>query len=172
MSHVSGTDGFLDGLYRLHHQELCRYIQRHFGPGPPEPEDIVHTAFIRFAGHADCAGLENPLGYWRQIARNIAIDERRRSGKQEIVFRKIRVAEESSHDSSAEDVLSSRQELERLAVIVAVLKPMQRAAFLMNRIDGLRYAEIGRRLGIPESSARWHVNQALDHIVKRMRQRP
>jgi RNA polymerase sigma factor (sigma-70 family) len=123
---------------------------------------------MRLAGSADCLSIPNPEAYLKLTVRNLAIDAHRRHRTRTARVREITIAQENNHDSSVEDVLSSRQELERLATIVAELKPKQRAAFLMHRIDGLSHAEIGRRLHISESGARLYVNQALEHCVKRM----
>ena len=165
---MAGKEGFLDGLYRHHFRSLCIHARRQFGPGPPEPEDLVQAAFIRFASNAECERIPNPEAYLKLTLRNLAIDASRRVETRDKLVRHIQSVEQDNHDSSAEDVLSSRQELKRLAAIVAELKPKQRAAFLMCRVDGLSYAEISRRLHISESGARLYVNQALAHCVKRM----
>ncbi|MXP40734.1 sigma-70 family RNA polymerase sigma factor [Altererythrobacter soli] len=167
-SQAAGKSPFLDELYRLHQGELCAYVRRKFGNGPPEPEDVVQAAFLRFAATPNCSEIPNPAAYLKLTARNLVIDAHRRDGTARVAARHVRIVEENNHDSSAEDVLSSKQELERLAVIVAELKPKERVAFLLHRIDGLGYAEIARRMRISESGARLLVNKALETCVARM----
>lgn len=168
----SGNEAFLDGLYRAHRQELCLYIRRKFGAGPPEPEDVAQSAFARFAALENHREIPNPKAYLMLTARNLVIDARRRGTTAAGAEQDLRQVHENDHDPSAEDVLSSREELNRLAEIVAELKPKQRVAFLMNRLDGLSYAEIARRMKISESGARLLVNEALAVCVARMRKRP
>lgn len=168
MDHSAGKGPFLEEFYRLHQGELCAYVRRKFGNGPPEPEDVVQAAFLRFAATPNCGEIPNPEAYLKLTARNLVIDAHRRNGTAATAARHVRIVEENNHDPSAEDVYSSKQELERLAVIVAELKPKERAAFLLHRIDGLGYAEIARRMRISESGARLLVNKALETCVARM----
>src|SRR5688572_3251372 len=66
----------LSDLYRVHWKGLCGYVRAQFGPGPPEPEDVAQTAFIRFAA-ADPAHIENPRAFLYATARNLVIDHHR-----------------------------------------------------------------------------------------------
>jgi len=102
-------------------------------------------------------------------ARNLAIDARRRMATSAAAAKSLEIVAENCHDSSTEDVLSSREELGRLAKIVAELKPKERAALLMHRIDGLSYVEIAERLNVSQSGARLLVERALGICVARMR---
>jgi RNA polymerase sigma factor (sigma-70 family) len=169
---VAGNNEFLDALYRTHQRDLCAYVRRKFGAGPPEPEEVAQAAFARFAALDDRDAIPNPKAYLMLTARNLVIDAHRREATAAAAARNIRVIEENNHDLSAEDVLSSREELERLAGIISQLKPKQRIAFLMHRIDGLSYAEIARQMRISEAGARLLVNRALEICVARMRGRP
>jgi RNA polymerase sigma-70 factor (ECF subfamily) len=168
MDHDAGREHFLEGLYRLHHKSLCAFVRRKYGPGPPDPEDVVQAAFLRLASNADRTEIPNPEAYLKLAVRNAVIDAHRRSETQSATLQKVRIAEGENSESSAEDVYSSRQELERLATIVAGLKPKQRAAFLMNRVDGLTYAEIARRMRISPAGARLLVLEALDICSRKM----
>jgi RNA polymerase sigma factor (sigma-70 family) len=164
-----GNEAFLDALYRAHIGELKAYLRRKFGAGPPDPEDVAQAAFSRFAALDDRQAIPNPKAYLMLTARNIVIDARRRMGTADRMATTLEVIEENRADSSAEDVLSSREELKRLAAIVATLKPKERSAFLLHRIDGLSYAEIAERMNISASGARALVNRALEICVKAMK---
>jgi RNA polymerase sigma-70 factor (ECF subfamily) len=39
----------VEALYRRYSVAIRHYLERHFGKGPPDPEDAVHAAFERFA---------------------------------------------------------------------------------------------------------------------------
>jgi RNA polymerase sigma factor (sigma-70 family) len=156
----------VERLYREHRASLCAYVRRKFGAGPPDPEEIAQEAFARLARKSG-ETVPNPKAFLMITARNVAIDAHRRQKNGQVAIETVRVAE-NSHDLDASDVLSSRQELERLASIVDTLKPKQRAAFLMHRLDGLSFAEIARRMGISQSGARLLVETALATCVARM----
>src|SRR5689334_18562274 len=66
-------------LYTEHWAELCAYLKRTFGAGPPDPEDIAQAAFVRFARIEHQEKIENPGAYLQRIAHNIAVSELRKS---------------------------------------------------------------------------------------------
>jgi RNA polymerase sigma-70 factor (ECF subfamily) len=146
------------------------YIRYKFGGGPPDPEDIVQEAFARLASQQDTAQLAEPQAFLKSTARNIAIDAYRSSVRGAAVMQSVAVLKESDREIDALDVLSSRDELERLAAIIDTLKPKQRVALLLHRLDGLSFAEIGRRMGISPSGARLLVKGALATCARRMKQ--
>lgn len=161
--------GLLEGIYRQYRAMLVGYVQRTFGLGPPDPEDVTHAAFARFAQLDHPEDVRNPAAFLRATARHIVIDSYRRDGRTAAVLDDIRVLEQNGHDVDAEIVLSSKQELARVDLALRQLKPQQRVAFLMHRVDELSYAEIGARLGISESGARKLVARALNQCVRALR---
>ncbi|WP_222990367.1 RNA polymerase sigma factor [Sphingomonas colocasiae] len=162
-------DTFLDRLYRNHAAELRGHLRRKLGNGPPDPDDVLQGAFARFAALPDREAVPNPKAYLLRTAHNLIIDARRQDGTVQRAAGTLRLIEENRADPSAEDVLSSREELERLAAIIGRLKPKERSAFLLHRIDGLNYVEIARRLNVSESGARGLVSRVLEICVKEMR---
>jgi RNA polymerase sigma-70 factor (ECF subfamily) len=167
MPDIGMTDGAIERLYREYRTLVCAYVRRKFGAGPPDPEEIAHEAFMRLA-HKSVADVPNPKAFLLITARNVAIDAHRRQRRGQTALDSVRTLAESSHDLDSFEVVSSRQELERLGAIVDTLKPKQRAAFLMHRVDGLSFVEIARRLGISQSGARLLVETALALCVARM----
>lgn len=168
MAHATSTDALLERLYREYWTSLCGYIRRRFGSGPPDPDDIAQEAFSRLAAQQEPSRLANPKAYLMISARNIAIDARRKSVGANIVMQSVAIMEEDHREPDACDALCSRKELERLAAIVDLLTPKQRAAFLLHRVDGLSFTEIALRLRVSRSGARMLVNAAMDICVKRM----
>lgn len=164
----AARDAF-DRLYRQYRDHVRRYVQQRFGAGPPDPEDVTQAVFARFAQLEQPQRIDNPAAFLCRMAHNIVIDDRRRLGRTAAMTDNLALAEEDRHDPSAEEVLSARQELERLNQVLAGLKPQQRVAFLMHRVDGLSYADIARDLGISESGARKLVARAMNECMRALR---
>ena len=158
----------LDGLYRAHRDAVCAYVRRHFGNGPPSPEEIAQDAFLRLAQHTERLAIPNPRGFLLLTARNLAIDAQRRRKREAAVLRSSAILSEGEFGIDAMALLSSRQELLRLAAVVDTLKPKERAAFLMHRMDGLTFSDIARRLRMSPSGARKLVATAFATCVERM----
>jgi len=140
----------VDRAYRQYWSELCRYVRRAFGAGPPEPEEVAQGAFVRFAALDRPSDVANPRAFLYQCARNIVHDYRRREGV------RVRLANDPAvydfDDAGAvadgERVLSAK---ERLAIVEATVRSMEarrRKVLIMHAIHGLNYTEIARRLKI------------------------
>lgn len=156
-------------LYRRHWTELCAYARRTFGPGPPDPEDIVQAAFVRFAALPASSQIANPRAFLFRTAHNLAIDAHRRQSRAGAAAAELGAAPDESRDFSPEDVLVSREDLARLEAALATLKPKQRTALLMHRLDGASFAEIGRQLGMSPSGARKLVEQGFAAAMTAMK---
>ena len=78
------------------------------------------------------------------------------------------VTEPGVAEASPEQTLVLKGELQRLDAAIAALKPKQRVALLLHRLDGLSYAEIGRRLQVSPSGARKLVEGGFEACARRM----
>ncbi len=169
LSIVPPSDAVLSRLYRDYWSALCGYIHRQFGSGPPEPEDVAQEAFARLAAQQGSWAVENPKAYLMVAARNIAIDAHRKAATGKMAMKSVAVLNDEPQDVDVSEILNSREELQRLSVVIDQLKPKQRAAFLMHRIDGLTFVEIGERLGMSPSGARMLVKAAMTACMKKMK---
>jgi RNA polymerase sigma factor (sigma-70 family) len=159
----------LDVAYRAHWRDLCGYVRRNFGPGPPDPEDVAQQAFLKLSGVS--GAVENVGAFLRRTARNLVIDHHRASLRFGAVARNVSILEEGRDDFSAEDVLSSREELDAMNGVIAMLPPKERVALLMHRVDGLSFADIARELRISHSGARLLVSRAFERCARALEAR-
>ena len=151
----------LDTLYRRHWSELCRYLRRLVGQGPPEPEDIAQTAFIRFAQQSSHQDVRNPRAFLFRTARNLVVDAKRRERRFTGIASDVGILEQDRRDSGAESVIASRQDVERIDAIIQTLPPNDRIAMRMYIVDELSFAEIARQLEVSPAGARKFVLRAL-----------
>jgi len=152
-------DTGMDALYDRHWGELCCYIRQRFGPGPPDPEDVVQDAFMRFAAIDDRALIDNPRAYLFRTAHNILVDEHRRLAlRTSTADTKARPV---SDDLTPERVLEGRERLEILTRCVRAMPAARRRSFLFNRLQGLSCAAIARMTGYSESAVKKHIDVAL-----------
>jgi RNA polymerase sigma-70 factor (ECF subfamily) len=130
--------------------------------GGPEPEDLVHDTFARAISTARWREIENPAAFAMRILANLALDHFRRS--------RI-VAIEAVADLDAlglvddrpdpQAQLLARDELRRLALVVAGLPPQCRRVFTLRKVYGLSFQEIAARLGITVSTVEKHLVKGL-----------
>ena len=155
-------EAFVKELYLRHRQELCSYISNKFGIDASDAEDIVQSAFARFAEMESALTIENPRAFLYKASSNIAIDIKRHGKVTRSYSDSMAgVSEEADEREDPARVAESR---ERLGLISAALWNMpgkRRQLLLMSRFDGLSYAEIARRVGLSETVVRKHISKAL-----------
>lgn len=163
-----GRRGLLDRLYKTHWRDLTGYIFAKFGGGPPEPEDVAQLAFTKFASLDDPESVENPKAFLFATARNIVVDEQRR------IQTRLRHAEQylsevtsnGVDDLDAERVLLEKERWAILRTTIEELPQPQRRLVVMSRVHQLSYAEISRRTGIPTTTVKRHVAEAMAVCVE------
>jgi RNA polymerase sigma-70 factor (ECF subfamily) len=161
----------LSDLYRVHWQGLCGYVRAQFGPGPPEPEDVAQSAFVRFAA-ADPARIENPRAFLYATARNLVIDHHRQAQRVAAHDRAAQsgAAENPLYESSPENVLLQAERFRILAQALERMPLKRRRLVLLNRFEGLSYAEIGEQFGMSAENVRKHIERTLAECLRALRE--
>jgi RNA polymerase sigma-70 factor (ECF subfamily) len=158
--------GFLTEIYQSYWPDLCRYINKTFGAGPPDPEDVAQQAFINFARHENSQGIANPRAYLYRTAHNIAVDQlrRARTRHQYLVDGAHKVLNEQSCHLTGEHVLLKKQQLQIVRAALLEMPRKRRRFLLLHRVHGLSFAEIGRRMHMSPQGIGKHVRRALKEL--------
>lgn len=139
---------------------LCARLTRRTGCAE-EAADIVQDSFLRLAQRSNTS-IDNPEGYMWRIARNLAVDRRRRSQ----TFPCVPLEDDVPSVMPAPDrVVVGRQSLEEVMRIVDNLPQRCREVFVLRKIDGLEQEEIATRLGISQNMVQKHLRKALADIA-------
>ncbi len=162
------TPRWLIKLYREHAAALCGFLRRKYGPGPPEPEDIMHEAFSRLATLSPDAvrQIEFPKAFLFRTAENVLNTERRRQTIRASHVAEINLADAARSDFTPERVLLAKDQLDIAERVLQAMPARRRQCFLMHRFDELSFAEIGRRLGMTSNGAKGHVERAMSQIAE------
>ena len=166
---TSLTDAFLASRAALTRYVATFFVQRE------EIEDTLQQAYTDALTAETEKGtrIESPRAYLFRVARNIALNKKKR---QQIVFiENVGVVDDSIVsrwlDPSGDlgDRQHSRDKLRALGDAVRMLPPQCRRVFIMQRFEGLTYKEIAGRLGISTSTVEKHLAKALrrctDHLA-------
>ena len=157
----SEADLAFDHLYRSSRDDVYAYVASLLRDGPAA-EEVTATAFeraYRKRSRFDPRRGE-PRAWLFGIARNAALDELRRRGRQaELTAEPADLAAAPAHESAAE---SER----RLAVSAALgaLEPRQRELIALKFFAGLTNAEIAAVLGLSESNAGTRLHRAVTKL--------
>lgn len=163
--------GLLDDIYRRHWLELCHYLKKTFGAGPPEPEDVAQAAFARFASLDRPTEIQNPRAFLYATARNIVIDHKRAQGRHSAYARDVQreAATHSLDEISPERVLLEKQRLAIVRRTVLAMPARQRRVVVLHRLHNLTYSRIAADMGLSETTIRRLVADAVAQIDEALR---
>ncbi|TQV87028.1 RNA polymerase sigma factor [Aliikangiella coralliicola] len=158
----SNLQGLLRTLYNKHWKELCQYIAGKFGT-PPDPEDVVQSAFERFSKLDQPEAVENPRAFLYKMSQNIVIDyhraaKTRENHAQQVIFEN---SENNLDDNDPSNVLIVREKLTIVTKVIEQLPNTQRQLVILNRFHQISYAEISRRTGMSQTEIKRQVASAL-----------
>ena len=160
----------LSDLYLVHWKGLCGYVRSQFGPGPPEPEDVAQSAFIRFAA-ADPTHIENPRAFLYATARHLVIDHHRQAQRASAHEQAAQsAAEDQVYELSPENVLLQAERFRILAQALERMPLKRRRLVLLNRFEGLSYAQIGEQFGMSAENVRKHIERTLAECLRALRE--
>jgi len=156
----ASAQNMIKDVYAQFYEELCRGGIKNFKMSRVEAEDVVQTAFIRYAEVT--VVIDNPRAFLYRACSNIAIDQIRRRQVQNHYVQSV----VDSESRTVEEIGPERvvEGCQRMGIISKALWGMpnkRRQLLVMSRFDGLSYAEIGRRVNISEAAVRKHVANAL-----------
>jgi RNA polymerase sigma factor (sigma-70 family) len=158
-------------LFLAAQPELLRYATRITGDSA-EAEDVVQEAWLRFRAVASARPLAEPHGYLVRIVQNLALDRRRRQGRESHLFVSDATAATGfvpSDEPSQQTGLEAKDELAMLHKALANLPARTRRAFEMHRFEEMKLIEIGDELGISKSVAGELVIEAVEYCKKVLR---
>ncbi|WP_407316152.1 RNA polymerase sigma factor [Pseudomonas sp. nanlin1] len=157
---MSGPD--LKALYLAHRGEIQDYLDRRLRC-KETAADLTQDTFIRLSEHMSRTPIANFRAYLYSSARNLFIDHTRRQAhrKGEPLDQQTSSSFEQS-TPTLEQAAIANQQLKALNDVIENMPATCREVFLMVRVEGLTYVEIGQRLGIPAKTAYSRMVRALD----------
>lgn len=151
-----------------HERDLRMWLQRRF-VAAAEVEDIVQECYCRLARLTDVARITEPRAYLFTIARNIALEHRKRAS----VVRLETLADTGEGQAgidflSPERIAEGRQDLGRLQSALETLPERARRIFIMRKVEGLSQKEIAEALGVTESVVENDASRSLRAVLQLM----
>ena len=143
-----------------HHRWLLQHVRRHLSNRADAEDTAAETFCQLLSSRVDPESIEQPRAYLSTIARRLIFDRHRRRRLELAYLERLMLLPEEMAPSPEETHLL----LEALHTIdrtLAGLPLIVKKAFLMSQLDGLSYAEIGRRLSICQRTVGRYMTQAL-----------
>lgn len=149
-------------LYRACSNRLTRYFARRAGD---DALDLMHDAFVRFAALDPKAAraIDVPEAYLNRVATNLLRDRARAAARRALEAQ----GELAAPEAIAVDphrLLEEREALVRLERAVDRMSARRRRIFLLHRVEGLTYAQIGEEVGMSIKGVKKQMAKALSEL--------
>jgi RNA polymerase sigma factor (sigma-70 family) len=162
-----GRARWLAGHILPHEPALRGWLRSRAEPG--EIDDVVQETYAILAGLASVAQIHNPRAYMFQVAQTVVLQRLRRAAIVRIdAVEEIERLSISNDEPSPEQLVSDRQELRQVAMLIASLPPKCRQAFLLRKVDGLSQREIAHRMGVSEGTVEKHIAKGVRLLMDAM----
>lgn len=155
----SQESGFFT-LYQEHHAWLVRWIARRTYSSDCA-QDLAQDTFMKILDRSLAPeSLLRPRAWLAKTAGNIAVDLARRQILERNYLELLANVPESEHPSP-EERFEVLQLLEQIDSLLDGLRPVEKTAFLMSRLDGMPYRAIASELGVSLSSVEKYMAKAM-----------
>lgn len=131
-----------------------------------EVDDIVQETYAILAALERVDHIQTPRTYMFEVAKSVVLRSLRRG--RIVAFEALAEAEglePPSAEPSPETVAADRQELGRLAALIAGLPTKCREAFTLRKVHGLSQREVARRMGVSENTVEKHVGKGIGVLM-------
>jgi RNA polymerase sigma-70 factor (ECF subfamily) len=156
-------ENIFSSFFKSHAKSLRNYLYYKFG-NEDQAEDITQEAFIKLWQNCADVPLEKAKSYLYTIANNASLNV---ISHQKVVLNYAKSSpNKESTNESPEFLLEEEQFKSKLLQAIEKLNEKQRVAFLMNRIDGKKYAEIAKELEISVKAVEKRIHLALIELRK------
>ena len=126
-----------------------------------DAEDLAQEVYLRMARHPDLDQVQCLKAFAFQTALNLVRDRSRRSYTRS---QRMSISIERVELTGGDDPLDQATHDEGLELVVRALSQLPdstRRALLLHRIEGLRYSDIAKNLGVSVSMVEKHISAAL-----------
>lgn len=140
-------------------------------------EDLVQDIYLKVQSFDRdmIAAIESPVAFLYRLGSNLMLDRikaRERAARRDAAWLELasdrRGDEGVSDEPAADEVLASRQRLQRLLAAVEGLTPPVRRAFRLHKLEGRSHRETAAEMGISKSAVEKHISVALKHLTKQL----
>jgi RNA polymerase sigma-70 factor (ECF subfamily) len=146
------------GRHVLPHEPALRAWLRRRRLGGLDIDDIIQETYTRLVAAESVAHVHDAKSYTFQIAGSVVIDHLRRMKVVSIAsVPDLDALDVAGDDPSPERQVIDRDELHRLAQMIAALPGKVRDVFTLRRVYGLSQRDVAAKLGLAESTVEKHM---------------
>lgn len=171
-SAVSGRSGAsslalssdIENLYEQHNSWLTGLLQRKLGC-PHHAADIAHDVFLRILGKSLIPDIYSPRPYLSKIAMGLVANQWRRADIEKAYLQALS-NQPQAEEISAETRYIIIETICRIDALLYELPDKVRQAFLLSRLEGVRYSDIAATLDVSTRTVKKYIAKAMLHCLR------
>jgi RNA polymerase sigma factor (sigma-70 family) len=144
-------------LYCDHHGWLQGWLRKKLG-NSCDAADLAQDTFARLLTARNPEVIAQPRAYLTSVAKNILVNWYQRQALERAYLEALAVMPEPEAPSP-EQRLVILQTLHEIDAMLDSLKPLARRAFLLSQIEGMKYEDIARELGVALVTVKRYMQQ-------------
>lgn len=150
-------ESIFNQLYKTLGKPVWRFIYFKCGDSA-QADDLVQEAFVKLWQNCAKVSVKKAKSFLYTVCNNAFLNE---VAHKKVVLKHARKQLEKTNFQSPEFLMEEAQFQEKLKNALENLTEAQRTAFLLNRIEGKKYAEIAEMLNISVKAVEKRMSQAL-----------
>ncbi|MEW6321329.1 MAG: sigma-70 family RNA polymerase sigma factor [Acidobacteriota bacterium] len=167
LAYQAGDRGAFDQLYYRYARPIYNFFRRSAGR-PDRAEDLCQKTFLKLHIARQRYRPEAPFRHWIfTIARNVLRDDARERRRRPAI--EVASAEEQAPPAPRSNRCETMDVGLMITEALGTLPLSQREVLVLNRYQGMNYAEIGAILGISENAAKQRAFQGMQTLRRRLR---
>lgn len=152
-------------LYACNHPWLLTWLSKKLAC-PFDAADLAQETFIKIAHSANVEVIKTPRAFLTTTATRLLIDLLRKRNIERKYLEALYQQQANNFIATPEQIKESIETLNEIAALLEGLPEKVYRAFLLCRLDGLSYAEIGNELGVSTSMVKQYIARAMVHCYQ------
>ncbi|AWX43507.1 hypothetical protein HME9304_00496 [Flagellimonas maritima] len=155
-------DSLFEKIYNKHSQNLHDFLYYKYGENY-NPADKAQEAFVKLWENCSKVTMEKAKSYLFTVANNMMLNEFKH---QKVVLNHRKVAPRAYTNENPEYLMQKEEYYQQYQECLAKMSEEQRTAFLLNKVEGKKHAEIAEMLGITRKVVEYRIYSAFDLLKK------
>ena len=151
-------------IYSKYAKSLHDYLYYKYGERL-NPNDKAQEAFIKLWEHCKEVTLGKAKSYLYTVANNMMLNEVKH---QKVVLRYQKLKPREHSNETPEFLMEKEEYFQKYQAALAKLTEEQRVAFMLNKAEGKKHAEIAEMLGITKKVVEYRIYTAFGILKKEL----
>lgn len=151
-------------IYNKYSKDLYSFLYYQYGD-QFDPNDKMQDAFMKLLDNCKNVSPQNAKGFLYRVAKNMMLNAIKHN---KVVLKHQQVKPKDYTNESPEFLMEQEQYLEKYKKALSKLTEDQRVAFLLNKVEGKKHAEIAEMLGVTQKAVENRIYKAYNKLKEEL----